>query len=46
MKTLFVISLLLFSGASFADCRHNGRSYPEGTVLGPMVCSGGSWQQR
>lgn len=29
--------------AAFADCVHEGRSYPEGTRLGPYVCQNGQW---
>ncbi len=47
MKRLLV--LLLFTvtaSAVYADCVYNGRTYPEGTVIGPYVCSGGNWVAR
>lgn len=44
MKTIIALSFILVSSIAWADCKHNGRTYPEGTVLGPMVCSGGSWK--
>lgn len=39
-----VLLLLLFSSSVFAVCTNNGKSYPTGTILGPLVCSGnGTW---
>ena len=29
--------------AAFADCVHEGQTYPEGTRLGPYVCQNGEW---
>ncbi len=46
-KIMFFITLLLVlvSGV-YADCKHNGRWYAEGTVKGPYICVNGSWIRR
>jgi hypothetical protein len=40
--------LLLFAGmgSAAAECFYDGKKYPEGTVIGDRVCSGGHWVQR
>lgn len=47
MKLLLVLLLVTMSvSAVYADCWYNGRTYPEGTVIGPYVCSDGKWVAR
>jgi hypothetical protein len=29
-----------------ADCTLNGRTYPEGAVVGGLVCEDGHWRER
>lgn len=42
-----VLTILLLVGAVQSQaCIHNGISYPEGTILGPYICSGGTWVPR
>jgi hypothetical protein len=42
-----ILLFLLFSSTAFADCMNNGKAYPTGTILGPLVCSGnGTWVVR
>ncbi len=43
LKTVFIITLLLGATFSSADCVYEGKSYPEGTKIGPYVCSDGKW---
>lgn len=38
-----ILLLLIFSGKAYADCLYNGTSYPEGSVIGPYICSEGRW---
>lgn len=40
--TLVAIALL-YGELTFAACTYNGFIYPNGTVLGPYVCSGTQW---
>ena len=42
-RIALVIIALLYGELSFADCTYNGVNYPNGTVLGPYVCSGTQW---
>jgi hypothetical protein len=46
-RTVIAI-LLLFAGmaSATADCFYNGKKYPDGTVIGDRVCSGGRWVRR
>lgn len=43
---LFVLALfLILSVTAAADCIHNDKSYPTGTILGPLICApDGTWQ--
>ena len=45
-----LVSMVLICGVASvpatADCVYNGQVYPEGYVLGNMVCSGGQWRPR
>jgi len=45
MLKWFLLALLLSTLANSvsANCWYNGAQYPEGTVIGPYVCSGGQW---
>ena len=40
--------LLLFAGmgSATAGCIYNGKTYPNGTVIGDRVCSGERWVSR
>jgi hypothetical protein len=42
--SIFIIVFLMFSTIAIAECTYNGKTYPEGTVIGPYVCSGGQWK--
>ena len=43
-KIILVISLLAASSAYVhASCTYDGKVYPEGTVIGPYVCTDGEW---
>ena len=47
MKWLLILFLFAaWANSVRADCWYNGRIYPEGTVIGPYVCSGGQWVTR
>ncbi len=47
MKLILVaLAMTILSSTLRAECQYNGQAYPEGTVLGPMICSDGRWQQR
>lgn len=42
-----MLACLFFAAETLADCTYNGRSYPTGTVIGPLVCQpDGTWQKR
>lgn len=47
-KLLFIFAIttyLCFSTLAFADCKFNGKTYPEGSKKLPgYVCKKGSWQ--
>ena len=46
-KTIFLLVLLaLFAQPVLADCEYNGKTYPEGTVIGPYVCKDGKWVRK
>ena len=45
-RVLLVLVLSLWANAASAECSYNGVGYPEGTVLGPYVCSNGQWVPR
>lgn len=47
-KVINLLAVLVLSiSATYAQaCMHNGVEYPEGTIIGPYVCSGGTWVQR
>lgn len=42
-KLILVICLLFISSSAFADCAYQGSNYPEGSQIGPYVCSGDKW---
>lgn len=42
-KISLAVIIFLHAGLAFADCTYNGVAYPDGTVLGPYVCSGTQW---
>jgi len=44
VRTIFVLAIILASsGSVYAECSYNGKTYPEGTILGPYICSDGKW---
>ncbi len=43
---LLALAILVLPGLAFADCVHEGRTYAEGTRLGPYVCENGQWVPR
>ena len=43
IRTTMLVLLLSFGSAAFADCTYGGKSYPEGTRIGPYTCAGGQW---
>ena len=45
MKQIIVfIALLIFSSLAYADCRYNGKTYVQGTVINGYVCQpDGTW---
>lgn len=44
---MVVVFVLLVSSTAFGECLYNGKYYPTGTVLGPLVCApDGTWQQK
>jgi len=42
-KSLITFILLIISNMAVADCTYNGKTYSEGTVIGPYVCRQGKW---
>ncbi|WP_166253380.1 hypothetical protein [Marinobacter salicampi] len=45
MRALILVVSFRFASAALADCTYNGRSYPVGTVIGPLVCQpDGTWK--
>lgn len=47
MRVPVLLAGFFFATATLADCVYNGRSYPTGTVIGPLVCQpDGTWKQR
>jgi hypothetical protein len=51
MKGLLGVFFLLFLlmatiSAAYADCTKDGKSYPEGSVVGGYVCENGKWVRR
>jgi hypothetical protein len=45
-KLAIVLLLSVTANVVNADCIYDGVSYPEGSVIGPFVCSGGQWVMR
>lgn len=46
MKNILILVLLFAGSVVYADCKHEGETYPDGTVLGPMECTDGVWAPR
>lgn len=47
MRALVLAVSFFFASATLADCVYNGRTYPPGTVIGPLVCQpDGNWKMR
>lgn len=46
-KIIFLMSaFVLFVSSITVACTYNGQEYPEGTIIGPYICTGGNWVQR
>jgi len=47
LKKLAIILLLSATAHVVnADCIYGGVKYPEGSIIGPFICSGGQWVRR
>jgi hypothetical protein len=49
MKKLIIGAILLvgYVGHAIADCEYQGKWYPTGTRIGPMVCQAdGTWKRQ
>ena len=49
MRNLIILLIIFFNLATsaMADCEHDGKTYPTGTILGPLVCRpNGTWQSK
>jgi|GEM_PF-2305841 len=43
---LLLFFILVFVAAAVrADCRHNGKDYPVGTVINGLVCTKDGWRK-
>ena len=45
-RVILVLGLFLMPAVTAADCVYNGKSYAEGSRVGPLVCEGGRWVKR
>jgi len=45
-KLMTLVALVTISSVAAADCIYQGQSYPQGTVIGPFVCTNGQWVTR
>jgi len=45
-KLVVIVLLSVMANVAYADCPYEGKTYSEGTVIGPLVCSGGHWVKR
>lgn len=43
---VFILAALILVESVAADCLYNGKSYPEGTVMGPYICRDKKWVKR
>ena len=47
MKAIWISFSILFAAeGAFADCMLNGKSVPEGTRVGDLVCRDGKWVEQ
>ena len=51
MKYSYILALilLLLSSTAYsepADCSYNGKTYVEGSVIGPLKCVDGKWVKK
>ena len=48
MYKKFFIALIISicTTIAYADCIYDGVSYPEGTQIGPYICSNGKWVRK
>lgn len=49
MKYLLMLISILFilTTSAMADCEYNGKTYPTGTIIGPLICMpDGTWQSK
>ena len=42
-NAIIVVMFMFYSSVVIADCTYEGAEYPEGSTIGPYVCSGGKW---
>jgi hypothetical protein len=42
-RAILVLCLLFVPTVAAADCVYNGKTYPEGTRIGVLVCESGRW---
>ena len=38
--------VIAVASPALADCVYNGKTVPEGTRVGPLVCENGRWVER
>ena len=46
IASICLLIVLVGAGQALADCYLNGRTVPEGTRTGPLVCENGQWVQK
>ena len=46
LAILAAVAALTVAAPALADCTYNGRTVPEGTRIGSLVCEGGRWVER
>jgi hypothetical protein len=45
-KLATLVLLVTISSVAAADCIYQGQPYPNGTAIGPLVCTKGKWVMR
>ncbi len=45
-KLLIILILGLTASMANAACTYNGKTYSQGTVIGPYVCKGSKWVRK
>jgi hypothetical protein len=46
VRACVMMAIMALAGTAMADCVLNGVVYPEGAVIGNMICSNGQWVPR